>query len=164
MDLTQAIDGICYLAIISILSFLLGRLIPYKWFHYNKYPYKSFPFEREGRLYLKIRINKWQNKVPDMSRIFPWLMPSKKMTDDSKQTLEVMIYETCIAEFVHAALCVLSLYTLEIWNGWLGVLVTCAYILVGNLPFCLIQRYNRPRFIKLMNRLENRKEKESCVH
>lgn len=99
-----------------------------------------------------------------MSRIFPQLMPPKKMSDNSLEALDVMLHETCIAEFIHAMLCLFALHTLEIWPGLGGVLVTCAYILVGNVPFCLIQRYNRPRFIKLMNRLEARKEKESCIH
>ncbi len=164
MNYSQACDGIGYLLFISISSFFIGRMLPYKWFRSDRFPYKSFRFERDGRIYLRLHINKWHNKVPDMSRIFPELMPSKKMTDDSTETLLTMIHETCIAEFVHWVLCFLGLYTLHIWKGWVGVLVTLAYIFIGNLPFCLIQRYNRPRFIKLMNRLEARKEKESCVH
>lgn len=164
VELSQAFRGIGYLILISVASFFLGRLLPYKLFRYDRYPFKSFPFERDGRVYLKLRINKWHNKVPDMSRIFPQMMPQKKMTDDSCQTIRVMVYETCVAELVHAALCVFALHTLELWQGVGGWIVTLAYIFVGNLPFCLIQRYNRPRFIKLMNRLEARKEKESCVH
>ena len=164
MELTQVFRGLGYLILISVSSFLLGRLLPYKLFRYDRYPFKSFPFERNGRIYLKLRINKWHNKVPDMSRIFPQMMPSKKMSDDSRQTIQVMVYETCVAEAVHWLLCIFALHTLEIWSGLMGWLVTMAYIFIGNVPFCLIQRYNRPRFIKLMNRLEARKEKESCVH
>ncbi len=149
---------------ISISSFFLGRMLPYRWFHYDKFPYKSFAFEREGKIYLRLHINKWHNKVPDMSQIFPQLMPSKKMTDNSEETLKTMIVETCIAEFVHWVLCLLALLNLRIWHGWVGVLATCLYIFIGNVPFCLIQRYNRPRFVKLMNRLEARKEKKSCIH
>lgn len=164
MDFTQVHNGIAYLLLISISSFFIGRCLPYKWFNYNRFPYKTFSFEKGGRIYLRLHINKWHNKVPDMSRIFPQLMPSKKMTDDSMETLQVMIYESCIAEFTHAMLCLFALLNLKIWRGWIGLLVTGAYILIGNLPFCLIQRYNRPRFIKLMNRLEARKEKEWCIH
>ncbi len=164
MRYTQVSYALSYLLFISISSFFIGRMLPYKWFNYHKFPYKSFAFEKEGKIYLKLYINKWQNKVPDMSRIFPQLMPPKKMSDNSLETLDVMIHETCIAEFIHAALCLFALHTLEIWPGLGGILVTSAYILVGNIPFCLIQRYNRPRFIKLMNRLEARKEKKSCKH
>ncbi len=164
MKHTQVWNAISYLLFISISSFFIGRVLPYKWFNYNKFPYKSFKFEKNGRVYLQLRINKWHNKVPDMSRIFPQLMPPKKMSEDSLEVFDVMIRETCIAEFTHAMLCVFALHTLRILPGLGGVLITSIYIFIGNVPFCLIQRYNRPRFIKLMHRIEARKEKESCIH
>ena len=39
---------------------------------------------------------------------------------------------------------------LKIWPGAGGVLITVIYIVLGNLPFIIIQRYNRPRLQKLL--------------
>ena len=50
---------------------------------------------------------------------------------------------------------------LKIWRGPGGVILTVIYIVFGNLPFLLIQRYNRPRLQRLLekqSRRANRKE------
>ena len=40
--------------------------------------------------------------------------------------------------------------------------MVAAYDLVGNLPFIMIQRYNRPRLLRLAEKLERREE--AMVH
>ena len=59
----------CYLAGLGVLSFVLGRLVPKTWFDYTRFPYRSFAFEKGGKIYEAIGIAKWQSRVPDMSRI-----------------------------------------------------------------------------------------------
>ena len=153
------IMSICYLAGISVLSFFVGRVLPYKWFPYDRFPFRSAKFERQGKIYLKIWINKWQNKVPDMSKIFPKLMPAKNMCHYTPESLPVMIEETCIAEFVHWVNSLLSLISLCFCRSWAGILIVVIYIVLGNLPFILIQRYNRPRFVRLMEHMNSRQER-----
>ena len=60
-----------YYGFIGLLFFIIGRILPKKWFDYNAFPYKAFDCEKDGKIYEKIAISKWQSKVPDMSRIFP---------------------------------------------------------------------------------------------
>ena len=75
----------------QILSFVLGRLVPKTWFDYTRFPYRTFAFERNGKLYEALRVSRWQSRVPDMSRLFPKLMPPKKMpARPDEQTLLVM--------------------------------------------------------------------------
>ena len=85
-----------------------------------------------------------------MSRICKNLMPEKKFSSRSdKKTVRIMINETCVAELIHILLCVFGLAVLWIWPGWGGFAVWIIYVLC-NLPDVVIQRYNRPRLIKLM--------------
>ena len=147
---------VCYLAVTGIAAFFAGRIVPKKWFRADAFPYKSYPFEKEGKIYDKLRIRSWQSRVPDMSRILPGLIPAKKMTADYQSRLPQMIQETCVAEMTHFLLCLTGLYCLVLWPGAGGVVLTLLYIVLGNLPFILIQRYNRPRFLKLWRR-ERRK-------
>ena len=63
------IKCICYLAIIGIAAFLLGRILPQKWFRYDRFPWRMWKLERGGAIYRKIRIHKWKETFPDMSRI-----------------------------------------------------------------------------------------------
>ena len=65
--------------------------------------------------------------------------------------------ETCVAECVHFCLGLLSLGAFALCrSGWM-VCIVAVYILLGNLPFQIIQRYNRPRLLRLMRKA--RKEK-----
>ncbi|MDO5390853.1 MAG: glycosyl-4,4'-diaponeurosporenoate acyltransferase [Eubacteriales bacterium] len=127
-----------------------------KKFHYLRFPYISFGFEKNGEIYNKIRIRKWQNKLPDMSRIFFSLMPAKKLPKQvNVQNMERMVQETCVAEFIHVVLCIMGLGCLLIWKGIGGWVLFVLYLL-GNIPFILIQRYNRPKLVRLLKRLQIR--------
>lgn len=144
---------VIYAGCMGFLSFLLGRILPGRWFKADRFPYKTWNWEENGRIYARLfHIKAWQAKVPDMSKVFPGLMQKKKVTENFLSELPVMISETCIAEMIHVLLCVLALPCLLIWPGWGGILFTLLYIL-GNLPFIMIQRYNRPRFVRLKKKL-----------
>ena len=155
-----------YLAATGILGFFSGRIIPKRWIRPEKGWFRSFACERSGAVYEKLGIRRWQNKVLDMSRILPCLMPAKNLSGDYEERLPVMIQETCVAEIVHITVSVAGLRCLWMWPGIGGITVTAIHIVLLNLPFILIQRYNRPRLIRLQKKLQTRKEKKEgtvCV-
>ena len=147
-----------YLALTGIVGFFAGRILPKRWFRPDKGLFRSFPVERNGTIYEKLGIRKWHKKVLDMSRILPRWMPAKKLSGDYEQNLPVMIRETCVAEVVHISVSIAGLRCLWMWPGVGGVTVTAIHIVLLNLPFILIQRYNRPRLIRLQKKLEKKKE------
>lgn len=140
-----------YIAVIAILAFFVGRLLPKRWFHAEMFPYACYSFERNGKIYDRLHIRKWMNHVPDMSRVFTKLMPAKKMDEHYRDKLPLLIKETCIAEFIHTAECIVGFYCVTIWPGIGGFVIGLLFML-GNLPFIFIQRYNRPRMLKVMKR------------
>ena len=157
----RLIKCLIYWAILGVSSFLIGRFLPKTWFHSDRFPYKTYAWEKNGTIYNKIYIRKWQNLVPDMSKVFPNMIPEKKMTANYRQDLPLMIQETCIAELVHFILCFAGLYCLHLWPGFGGILLTILYIVLGNIPYILIQRYNRPRLSRLQTKVsKNKPEKE----
>lgn len=143
---------IIYIAITGVAAFAVGRLLPKSWFRFDAFPYRPFRFENNGLFYERLSIKSWQARVPDMSKLFSKLMPKKQITADYKKRLPRMVQETCVAECVHFWLSLSGLYCLFLWPGAGGVIFTAVYILLGNLPFILIQRYNRPRLVGLMHR------------
>lgn len=149
-----------YFTLTGIIGFFAGRIIPKNWLSPERGLFRCFSFEKGGRIYEKLSIRSWQNKVPDMSRILPFMMPAKKLGSDYASRLSDMIYETCIAEIVHLLLCFSGLYCLKLWPGTAGIIVTIIYILFLNLPYILIQRYNRPRLIYLQQRHSAQAEKK----
>lgn len=141
-----------YLATTGLLGFIVGRILPKRWFKADAFPYREYTFECGGRFYHKMKIRSWQNKLPDMSRILPWCMPPKRLPGKwDAGVLIDMIRETCVAEIVHIAHAIAGLGCLILWDG-LGGVVMAFLTAVGNLPFVLVQRYNRPRFQKLLER------------
>lgn len=125
------------------------------------FPYRSYFFERDGRFYDRLHIKKWQNRVPDMSRIFPRLMPRKQIKGADHAYLTEMIQETCVAELIHLLLCMTGLYCIRLWPETGGTVIAALNIL-GNMVFVIIQRYNRPRFMGLRKNMEKRtRQKEN---
>lgn len=155
---------VIYLALTGTVGFFAGRIIPKGWLKPEKGWFRSFSFERNGAIYEKLGIRKWQNKVLDMSRILPRWMPAKNLSGKYKERLPVMIQETCVAEIIHITVSIVGLRCLWIWPGVGGITVTALHIVLLNLPFILIQRYNRPRLIRLQKKLlAKKKKKEGTV-
>lgn len=153
-----------YLCLVGVVGFFAGRLLPKRWLRPEAGLFRSFPFEKNGAVYEKLGIRRWQAKLPDMSHILPFLMPAKNLSGDYEERLPVMIQETCVAEIIHIAVSLLGLPCLWIWPGVGGVTVTAIFILLLNLPYILIQRFNRPRLIRLRQKLSARKkQKEETV-
>lgn len=147
---------IFYLAGLGLLSFLLGRLLPKRIFAYDAVPFRPFGWEKGGRVYEKLGIRKWQNLVPDMSRILPGMMPAKQLVKHDLADLPLMLQETCVAEFTHLFLALAGFVCPLIWKGWVSRVLAILYF-VGNLPYILIQRYNRPRLRRLLRHQEERR-------
>ena len=155
-----------YLALIGALGFIFGRFLAKIRFDPEKGIFRSFPFEKDGRIYEKIGIDKWQSKVPDMSRIFPSLMPPKNLSGSYEERLPVMINETCVAELSHIIISIIGIPALWIFPGTGGIIVFLIFVFVLNFPFIIIQRYNRPRLVRLQKKLNERKERKkekACV-
>lgn len=152
-----------YLIAIACAGFIFGRLLPKKWLKPETGLFRSRPFERDGTVYEKLNIRKWQACVPDMSRILPFLMPPKNLSGSYADRLPTMIRETCVAELTHIVVSILGLRCLWMWPGMGGFAVTAVFIILLNLPYILIQRYNRPRLIRLQKKLQARQEKKEGV-
>lgn len=144
---------IFYFAATGILSFFLGRILPENWFHFDRFPYRSFAVERDGKIYEALGIRRWKDRLPDMSKILPKLIPSRRLPAAMTiPQVELLLRETCIAEFIHTLLCISGLGCLFLWRGPGGRILYIVYVL-GNLPFNLIQRYNRPKLARILVKL-----------
>ena len=159
---------VCYLTAIAVAFFFIGRAFPKSWLQADRWLFRCRSFEKNGRVYEKLGIRFWQNKLPDMSRVLPCLVPPKQLNGDYRDRLPEMIRETCAAELTHLLEAVAGLWCLHLWPGVGGVVMASLCILI-NLPFILIQRYNRPRFLRLLRRCGLASEetmhyetKESC--
>lgn len=84
--------------------------------------------------------------------ILPKVVFENPLTNVSLEYLDEFIMETCRGEWLHLADCLLSVLLLLI-NPWPLALLFGALPCIGNLPFAVIQRYNRFRLLQLRKKL-----------
>lgn len=96
-----------------------------------------------------------------MSRVFKKIMPAKKLEGRPEaEKLRIMIKETCVAEMTHWVLIAFGIGYLFIWPGIGGTNCFILSVLV-NLVFIVIQRYNRPRLLRILERKSETAQKET---
>ena len=145
-----------YLAGLGVLAHVVGERLPRCRFDPGRAPFSPFAWERNGRVYERLGIRFWKDKLPDMSRLDGKMQRKQLRAVRGREELELLLRETCVAESVHAALILLAPGLLLLWPGRGGVIFMLLDIFLFNLPFILIQRYNRPRLAALLDRRQSR--------
>lgn len=135
----------------------LTLMIPDSSFEHNIDFFRDFNWENNGKFWSKwFHVRKWKDYLPDSSSIFKAAYNKKVLNPINSEALEKFIIETQRAELAHW-LSILPAPLFFIWNpawaGWLMII----YAILFNLPFIIIQRYNRPRLIYLVNKNQQKK-------
>lgn len=112
---------VVYAVVLALAAHPLGQALPRR-FHPERPPFRPWKWEKNGRIYSRLGIEKWKKLVPDMSRLLPDMV--KKELPGS------------------------------------GAAVLAVWVLLANLPFMVIQRYNRPRLVRLAALLRKREQKK----
>ena len=144
--------------VMGIIGLIIGRIVPRDRIDASKFPYKTYKWERGGKTYNKLGINHWKDKLPDVSIYLKSVFPKRVETSQDKKDAEFFMLfakETCVSEFVHTVLMFASpiFYVVNKSVYW-GVWTTIIYFL-GNIPFIMVQRYNRPRLLSIAKRAED---------
>ena len=61
-----------YVAGLGLLSNLAAKDIKITW-KADRFPFALWPWEKDGKLFRALRVRKWKDRVPDMSKILPFL-------------------------------------------------------------------------------------------
>ncbi len=144
---------VLYLTLIGIASNFIGDTFKRESFKICRFPFAPFPFEKDGKFYEMFKIRKWKDILPDMSKMRS-SMVKKKITKyrDASHFL-TLAREACVAEVIHFSLIVFAIPCFFIGGKLWGAVCFIVWA-IGNLPFIMIQRYNRARLILLLNRID----------
>jgi glycosyl-4,4'-diaponeurosporenoate acyltransferase len=114
--------------------------------------FKIWSWERGGNFYQRIwKIKTWKDKLPEAGAFFAGGVAKNKLGRSDYQTIHSFYYETIRAEFSHWLPWIFT-WTFFLWNS-ADIAVWMPPIgLFGNLPFILIQRYNRARIEILLEK------------
>ena len=133
--------------------------------HYIDGPLKlrSFNFEDKGTVYQKyFKVKSWKDKMPEGSQFFTNSYNKRELKDNSPETINEFLVEVNRAEVTHWGI----LFTLPIvllFNPRWTYKIHSIYALSANIPFIIIQRYNRPRFEAIQRRHNIKQLKEGNV-
>ena len=113
---------------------------------------RLWPWEKSGRAYEKFFATKrWKDSLPDAASWFKGGFPKAELCVHTPDFLRQFLRETWRGELTHW-LALLALPLFAIWNpGW-GVAVNFIYAVAANFPCIIVQRYNRARFFRVLNR------------
>lgn len=113
-------------------------------------------FERDGRIYRRrLRIHRWKDRLPEAGALFAGGVSKRQLPSADVAGLEQFVRETRRAELGHWwAMGCSPLFVL--WNPPLPAALLMGYGVLVNLPFILIQRYNRFRTQAILTRLSRR--------
>lgn len=111
---------------------------------YTKRRYKCSACELG--LYEKLRVKRWKDRMPTYT---------PDSFNHTRHSFEEIVRATCQAETVHEVNIILSFVPvcLSIWFGEAGVFIATSILAaMADLSFVMIQRYNRPRLMRLIGR------------
>ncbi len=135
---TTAYHLVMRLAVGYVINIIFNNKINYKlkWFKVKNW---------EMKLYKKLKVKKWKRYIPTFA---------PETFELNKKTLENIIQVTCQSEIVHEIIMVLSFVPLffTVWFGeFLVFFITSLISCLLDGIFVTLQRFNRPRLLKLIN-------------
>lgn len=120
----------------------------------NKANHKSVWFREkcfEKKLYKLLRVRKWKKHIPTFS---------PDTFDTNQKTLKEIVGATCQAEIVHEIIMVLSflpIAVIPLLGGTEAIFITSFLSMLIDSVFVILQRYNRPKLVKIMGRFDKLK-------
>ena len=137
----------------TVVRVLIDPYLPEDWFDPMRPIFRTHDWEEHGRVYRRLNIDRWKDRLPSFTRRGA-LLKKRLMTSDPDY-LNRFVVETCRAESHHVR-AVLSVVVMKLWTPLPSWLAMFAIALTGNLPFILIQRYNRPRLQRALEAARRR--------
>jgi glycosyl-4,4'-diaponeurosporenoate acyltransferase len=135
-----------------VLSYICSIIPLYKFNPKNRW-YRIKDVENNGKIYTGFfRIKRWKQFVPDGARLFKNGFPKKTLQSGDRQYLKTFMLETCRGELAHW-LQILPAGIFFLWNIWWAGIIMIVYALCVNIPCILLQRYNRARLQKIIEKM-----------
>lgn len=147
---TVLLDSIAWAIIQPAIGYLAVRL-PLSAMAPQQWLFRAREWERAGLIYDRIlRVKRWKDLLPSGGTVFRGFS-MKRVVSHQRPYLERWVQETCRAELSHW-LAFLSSALFFLWNPPLLGLAMVLYAAALNLPCIVVQRYNRPHLMRILER------------
>ena len=149
------LDILAWFMIHMTISLAMMR-VPDDYYHRPHRWFDSCEWENEGLIWQDLfHIRKWKKHLPDSSSFIKSAYDLTNLHGLNLSSMEKIILETKRAEHTHW-LSIPPALLFFIWNPpWAGMIMI-VYALLMNLPFIIVQRYNRPRLMRVYERMKRK--------
>lgn len=139
----------------NMVGLICTKIFENKKFDYNA---KWFQLSRaESKFYKLINIKQWKNKLPTA-------IPEQ--FDLTKRSMDELLFNMTIGEIIHEISMILSLLPMlliiPLGSAWALIITSVLAFLIESL-FVMLQRYNRPRVLKIKALIEKRKSSNTPI-
>jgi glycosyl-4,4'-diaponeurosporenoate acyltransferase len=151
-----------YFLIFSVLITVIFSFLPSNFFEKDRRLFRVKNWEHNGMIYQTLfKIKKWKSRLPELNLPTPQRFKKKKLESECLSVLQTrrFIAETRRSEFCHIVIICAS-FIFFITEGLLMGLTIALVAIILNVPFIMIQRFNRPRLIKVVSIKDQDPEKD----
>lgn len=128
-----------------LMRLAVGFLVPHS-FHYTDKFFTEKAFEKP--LYKALKVKKWKRFMPSYN-------PDSYSIKNDVRSLEIIADTTCRNEIIHLVICLLSFVPVS-FTAFFGAaavfIITSVFSCMFDMIFVIMQRYNRPRLVRIINR------------
>ena len=149
---------LCFLVwpVLQVSTALICLNLPDQFFSPDSFFYRTHRFEKKGHIYNSIfHVSRWKHLLPDGGTVWKKRgFKKKKLESFSEENLNRFLVESARGEMTH------WLAILPFWLFWFFTppivpWIMLAYALLVNFPCIIVQRYNRPRVQRLLDRMKH---------
>lgn len=138
--------------LLSVAITLTSENLPRRFFDCKKWMFRERKWENGGRVYERLfSVKKWKPYVPDIGDILKNQFSKTHLQRNDSEYLSLFLMESCRSEFTHWMI-ICSMLTYVFWAGFFAMVRMLLLAVLLNVPYIIIQRYNRPRIIRLLRK------------
>jgi len=136
----------------SIIVTLISTKLPDRYYNYRNWIYKERKWEKNGEFYQQMfKVKRWKKHMPEIADFINSVFSKKSIKEFDNAYIEKYLLESCRAEFAHWCIIFSSVMFL-FYAGTAAFIYMFLISVLIDVPFIIIQRYNRPRILHIMKR------------
>ena len=147
----------------SVIITYLSNKMPNRFYSSDSWLLRQREWEKRGIFYQRVfRVKLWKKLMPELGDIVKSVFPKKRIKEYTREYLKKYIFESCKSEVTHWCI-IFSTLLFFLWNEFKPAMMMVLLAIILNLPYIIIQRYNRPRIMVMVENIEDHQGRVPAV-